>query len=259
MSSTGKGGDIEFQLIIPFERPVMAFATARDTHGHLYIAALRRKTNDHLLISVVRLNANNVPDPDYGSNGFADISFVEYEGLAGGVYGLAMVLQDDGGLIVVGRGMGLITVAAFARLDSSGQLDQTFGDAGRAVHYFGRTSAQEQVSISSDQAHVDQDPNSWRSRGMSKVGARLVQSSERLLYFTHDAYDSDKGFVAQFKLNGRLDTEFGDEGITKLIPPPALRDQSYCMGWLNWRTVNWLCMAICVMQRLHTKESWPDC
>ena len=78
---------------------------------------------------VVRLNSNGTPDEGFGDGGFGSPDFVSNDYSAGGA------MQPDGKILVAATSQPDYTMGV-ARFDTSGQLDQSFGVAGKTTIEF---------------------------------------------------------------------------------------------------------------------------
>jgi uncharacterized delta-60 repeat protein len=85
---------------------------------------------------VVRLNANGLPDTDFGTGGIANYNMAP--SLASNDYATAIAQQSDGKIVVGGVALateGMFTYQRFGllRFDAAGDLDATFGTAGSVI------------------------------------------------------------------------------------------------------------------------------
>ena len=95
---------------------------------------------------VVRLEADGDPDPDFGTDGFADL------GISGqGDTANAAALQADGSIVVAGTAQSINPNFAVARFTAGGEVDESFGDGGFfTIDFFGFTDIGENVAVLND-------------------------------------------------------------------------------------------------------------
>ncbi len=135
-------------------------------------------------LHLYRFNPDGSPDLDFGDNGISSTIVYNATGMA---------LQQDGKIIVVGKGVSGIGYQ-FRRFLPNGQLDSAFGINGTKVGTFGGVS-----TYTSDIAI--QDDNKIVTSGL----------------FSDDGTREDI-FVARFMPDGSVDSSFGDEnGMTRTI------------------------------------------
>jgi len=109
-----------------------SFGIALQSNGRIVLAGYSSTTLDHDF-SLVGYTANGTLDSTFGSGGLVTTDF------SGGTDDIAyaMTVQADGKLVVAGRtGEYPENDFAVARYSSEGQLDQTFGVAGKVVSDF---------------------------------------------------------------------------------------------------------------------------
>jgi uncharacterized delta-60 repeat protein len=101
-------------------------------------------TTEELL--VVRLEADGDPDPQFGTDGFADLGISGQRDTAN-----AVALQADGRIVVGGKAKSLNADMAVARFTADGIPDESFGDGGAfTVDFFGFTDLGENVAVLDD-------------------------------------------------------------------------------------------------------------
>jgi len=109
-----------------------SFGIAIQSNGRIVLAGYSSTTLDHDF-SLVGYTANGTVDPAFGNGGFVTTDFAG----ATDDIAYAMTLQSDGKLVVAGRtGEYPENDFAVARYNSDGQLDETFGVAGKVVSDF---------------------------------------------------------------------------------------------------------------------------
>jgi uncharacterized delta-60 repeat protein len=206
MSGLEKSGEVEVELLVPFDATLLFVGAGRHADGAMYIAALTADNSSDLTVTVVRLNANNLPDPAYGENGFASVSLPSLSNAH-------LVLLEEGGVMIVCAGTESPATAYLVKFNSSGQLDPTFGNQGKVIHYFERHTLTDECSDLTGQEQDDR-----LHEGLNKTKGMVSKASDRLLHYGHmDGF----GFLAAFTLDGQLDTEFGDAGIAVLSAPDS--------------------------------------
>lgn len=204
MNGLEKSGEVEVELLVPFDATILVLGAGRHADGAMYIAALTATSLSDVTVTVVRLNANNLPDPAYGENGFASVSLPSLSNAH-------LVLLEEGGVMIVCAGTRSPEAAYLAKLNSSGQLDPTFGNQGKVIHYFERDTL---TGDCSDLTGQEQDDR--LHQGLSKTRSMVSKFSDRLLHY---GYLDGSSFLAVFKLDGQFDTEFGEAGIARLWDP----------------------------------------
>ncbi len=144
---------------------------------------------------VARYNSNGSLDATFGTNGIVTTDFGNDSD-----FGLALVIQTDGKMIVGGCAYDFVNTHSFdfamARYNSNGTLDATFGSGGKVIYDAG-----------------DSSPNN--PRGDSIISMALQTDGKILAAGTGEpnrsATDSDF-VIARFNVNGTLDTTFGANG-----------------------------------------------
>jgi len=215
-----RSGEVEAEFTIPIEGLVHeAFGVARHSNGTMYIAltgSRGKAGSEDDFIAVARLGADNLPDPTFGVDGICEVSFAHDAILAMGVWGISMVLKEDGGVVVIARDKiaGDPLVAGLARFTADGKLDETFGQNGVFVHYLIRSKLIEQPVRSPDVAG-----NEWRNRMMESRSQVVSSSSWLYLFETRSLLGSPgPGVVARFLPNGIWDKDFGEGGLALVAP-----------------------------------------
>ena len=147
---------------------------------------------------VARFNDNGSPDMTFSGDGVADADF---EGREDHSRGLAV--QADGKIVVVGTtGEGDFEIPDFgiARFDSTGTLDDAFGDHGvRRTNLFGPNDRANAVAIQSDGRIVVAGWTDGRVVSLTEAFAVARYTAEGLLDQT-------------FSRDGKLRTSFGPSG-----------------------------------------------
>ena len=146
-------------------------------------------------IAVFRYLSNGVPDPTFGVAGVAS---VDLSPGTDNVQGVA--LQPDGNILVHGQGLaesGFVSV--MARLTSTGALDPTFGNGGRAVYRVREYSSMRDVVVQRD----------------GRIVAAMVAYSRRTRHNSGD-------LIARFESDGSLDPTFGSDGMVEVPLGQAL-------------------------------------
>ena len=109
-----------------------SFGIAIQSSGRIVLTGYSTSTQDHDF-SLIGYTTNGTVDPTFGTGGFVTTDF---SGATDDI-AYAMALQTDGKLVVAGRtGEYPENDFAVARYSSDGQLDQTFGVAGKVVSDF---------------------------------------------------------------------------------------------------------------------------
>ena len=126
--SFGSGGVV----LIP---ATYAHAVGVDSQGRI-VTAGEHVASGVYTATVLRFTPTGAPDPGFGTNGVATI---DWDGAGNSGYLSDLLMGADDGVIVGGQydvyGDGLGSDLAIARLDSTGALDATFGDAGWRVFH----------------------------------------------------------------------------------------------------------------------------
>ena len=123
-----------------------SFGIAIQSTGRIVLAGYSTTTLDHDF-SLVGYNANGTLDSTFGNSGFVTTDF---SGATDDI-AYAMTMQSDGKLVVAGR-TGDYPQFDFgiARYSSDGQLDQTFGVAGKATSDFSSSDQAYGVALQSN-------------------------------------------------------------------------------------------------------------
>lgn len=204
MNGLKKSGEVEVELLVPFDDPLLVLGAGRHADGAMYIAAVTATSTSNVTVTVVRLNANNLPDPAYGENGFASVSLPSLSNAH-------LVLLEEGGVMIVCAGTGSPATAYLAKFNSSGQLDPTFGNQGKVIHYFERHTLTDECSDFTGQEQDDR-----LHEGLNKTRGMVWKAHDRVLHYGRM---DGSGFLAAFNLDGQLDTEFGEAGVAMLRSP----------------------------------------
>lgn len=226
MSANDRSGEIEEEFVIPSpsgDVPEAVFGVARDADGKMYIAVtMYREIPAGYYLLVVRLDANNFPDSSYGIDGYAEVFF---DGLLkGAVFGLSMVLQEDGGIVIVGkdrRHIPFVALAGLARLKGNGQLDGAFGSSGTIVHAFNYARS----SLGDHPVNrLNAEASDVRIKRMSASGQKIATlASGKILYCVgagEPEYDQPYvGIISRFMPDGSLDESFGQAGVLVIEHP----------------------------------------
>jgi len=222
MDDKARSGDVESVFLLPFKINNLynVFGVIRHVRGVTYVGYvdLRRSGVDIPSRVVVArlLTDTNSPDPTFGNNGVAEAIF-EHPLLSNLEVGLAMVPQDDGGMVVVVRDASHWHVAGLAKFTSAGQLDTSFGEGGVIVHHIAESLTEVERS------DAIADPQNFEERAVGAMGSNALISlvSKSLLY----AYDTSiqgtpgVGLLARFLPDGMLDKDFGEDGVVRIVPP----------------------------------------
>jgi len=162
-------------------------AVARQPDGKLLLAGYTRFVGQNFDFAVLRFTADGVLDTTFGTNGVVLTDFGTNTDQA-----MAMAVMPDGRIVVSGQTLSDdLTVAdmAFARYNSDGSLDTTFGSGGRAT------------------VDVRSTPDQARAIALLAGGKVLAAGT------TRDPNTSRTDITAvRLNVDGSLDTAFGDQG-----------------------------------------------
>jgi uncharacterized delta-60 repeat protein len=167
-----------------------AAAVAVQSDGKIVTAGQATIDGTNAIVAT-RMDASGNLDPTFGTGG---ITTMEINGGSGVDSGAAIALQGDGKIVIAGGGHpGAYGPLAFAavRLNTDGSPDSTFGTNGAATVQIGPYSLANAVVIQPDG---------------KIVLAGTTQSS-------HNEFAATR-----LTANGKLDTGFGNHGITTLSP-----------------------------------------
>ena len=220
------------------EGPNPTIALLQD--GKIIVAGYTAQDNDieREYIAIARLNVDGSPDLGFGSVGQTKIKIE-------GFYG-SMAIQPDGKIVVGGYTLGSPFV--LYRLNSNGTIDNSFGNNGEVMHYFGffsegpndgvhailiqpdgkvvsagtvSTNSRENVALTRHNSNGTIDASfgsngqvvtSIGSTGNAGGNAAVLQSDNKILvagYYT----PSDRSFAAvRYNQNGTLDNSFAGNG-----------------------------------------------
>jgi uncharacterized delta-60 repeat protein len=142
-SAFGQSGKVTTRLGLG---DAYSFGIAIQSTGRIVLAGYSTTTLDHDF-SLVGYNANGTLDSTFGNSGFVTTDF---SGATDDI-AYAMTMQSDGKLVVAGR-TGDYPQFDFgiARYSSDGQLDQTFGVAGKATSDFSSSDQAYGVALQSN-------------------------------------------------------------------------------------------------------------
>jgi len=186
-------------------------------------------------ISLLRFTANGTLDSSFGSNGIA---------IKSGLGGRALAIQSDGKIAVAGFSVkststgGTAYEFALIRYNTNGSLDSTFGIGGIVSTAFGGFVMAEAIAIQSDgkilvagggfvlaryttNGSID---STFGNNGIvttyisdvGKVNSLVIQSDGKIIAGGYSISGSDFALnlsVVRYKINGSLDSTFGNTGI----------------------------------------------
>ncbi|MFN8597909.1 MAG: hypothetical protein U0559_17215 [Anaerolineae bacterium] len=134
---------------------------------------------------VERLNPEGSPDLSFGESGWATANFA-------GAHSSALVLQNDGKLVVAGEHVDVsqLNTIALARFNTNGTLDPGFGVGGKLVTGLGLNAVGLDVAVQPD----------------GKLLVAGVTFANESNYASHDFA------LVRYNPNGSLDTSFGSGG-----------------------------------------------
>ena len=192
-NSFGNGGKVSFNFGVDQD-----FATAVAIQsdgkivlgGHTYITSNPRLSYD---FAVVRLNTDGNMDTTYGNNGVATAQIVNEANYTNG-----MIIQADDKIVLAGRTVsGFEYDLAMVRFDTEGNLDTTFGNAGK----------------------VSTDVNGREDHGY----AIALQSDNKIILagYSYPAGADDSAIVVARYTNDALGTEDFQNVDFRLYPNPA--------------------------------------
>jgi uncharacterized delta-60 repeat protein len=148
------------------------------------IAAGKTYESDLPIGIVVRLDSDGSLDESFGNLGVLRLSIV-----AGGDYLNSIAIQEDGKIVIAGYGYTETDVSDFicARLQSNGDLDNTFNGDGTFTYDYGAYEYAKSIFIQTD--------------GKIVLGG----------YTSPDVWDHT--LIIRLLENGNIDNTFGDEGV----------------------------------------------
>jgi uncharacterized delta-60 repeat protein len=190
----GNGGVV----LIP---QTFAHAVGIDSTGRIVVAGEHIASGVYTS-NVLRYAADGMPDATFGSGGTLAI---EWDGAGNSGFLGSLIVDADDGVIVAGEydvyGDGLGSDFAIARVDATGTLDATFGDAGtRVFHDPGDTSFVNAIN------RIAKTPDG----GIAFAGYYYTVNSATALIIGHLAAD------------GATDTAFGDAASPGYFRPAIL-------------------------------------
>lgn len=215
-NSEAKYAPIKEVVDLPF-KPIVRAASRliRHSDGTLYVAFISDGEVDSNmprdLAVIAHLDRDNQSDLSFGVRGFAQVNLGNYLGTS--ILVQAMALQEDGSVIVLGRGFDYAKVV-LAKFTPGGKLDGQFGDAGIIVHRLdvNALQADSMVPASTQDDTLAQDQNS---------NSQLISLASNALLYMGPAPETGKGFIARFTPDGNLDMGFGEEGIAMVEAPDS--------------------------------------
>lgn len=150
-----------------------AAGMALQADGKILIVGDARISNKFNL-AVTRLNADGTPDATFGTNGSVNILIGTQS------FGKSVAVQEDGKIVVGGYVLQGNYKAAVVRFNEDGQLDETFGDAGKLV-----------------------------LEGLSNSESCALQSDGKIIIAGHK---NDMFGISRVNADGTIDTSFGTNG-----------------------------------------------
>lgn len=192
----------------------------RDANGRLYVSGAFSGSSEEGSgpgVIVARMKADDQPDSDYGSDGHAEVRF-KYADFYSSIHGLAMLLEPDGGVVVMVRSTSSgLSVVGLARFGVDGELDTSFGDGGVIVHQYPARTMGEQPFSAAEPGELDA-----LNRGDASGGGCVRLASGKILYAAqpHTA-TTGPAVISRFLSNGQRDTDFGTrgDGTVEVSPP----------------------------------------
>ncbi len=184
----GKSGYIEYDNQVV---DVDHFDGAALHNNQIYLTGLKRINNFYNIV-LARFDLTGELDTLFGEHGIAAVDF----GYTGGTYARKMAFQPNNSILILGEAIkGPKGDFALARIHQNGQLDKTFGEAGKVTTEFTDYSA---LAIQSDDNPID--------LFLEEDGKILVigtSGASKPLAITA---------VAKYESDGRLDFTFGKKG-----------------------------------------------
>ena len=177
-----------------------AFDVVVQPDGKIITAGYASPFNGSADFLVCRYNADGSPDAGFGANGRVIVSLGD-----NGDTARAVVLQSDGKIVVGGYAGNNIGRSNFAviRLNANGQLDTSFGSAGKTI--FTTNSSGE---------------------GIYDLAVQNVGGEEKIVAVGYTSAGNAKLAAARLNANGQLDTSFGTNGI-RITPMGTMNDFLY--------------------------------
>lgn len=172
--------------IVSSDEKVAAMALQAD--GKILVAGDARIDNKFNL-AVTRLNADGTPDATFGTSGSA------YTLIGTQSFGKSVAVQEDGKIVVGGYILQSSYKAVVVRFNENGQLDETFGDAGKLV-----------------------------LEGLSNSESCALQSDGKIIIAGHK---NDMFGIARVNTDGTIDATFGTNGYAVTQVP------TYSMSYIK--------------------------
>jgi uncharacterized delta-60 repeat protein len=192
--SFGTGGQVKTRIAAGTSARDVAI---QDDGSIVVVGTITSETELHTpLLAVLRYTPSGELDPSFGGTGYVTTGY-DFGGLEGGAHGVALAIQPDGKVLVVGNS-DQITHGAGAffvlRYDSDGTPDATFGTGGKfELRYLGASGGD--IALTDD-------------------GKMLVSYAYGEAY-TGSTITIDSR-VTRLDSDGRLDPTFGNDGETIL-------------------------------------------
>lgn len=193
----GVGGKLTLDF---FGLNEIAYAVAVQPDGMVLVAGTTFVAVNDSDIALARWDTNGNPDPAFGVGGKVTTNVEDQD------YASAMVLQDDGKIVVAGQNGGATTSADFAlvRYDTNGTPDPGFGFGGKVTtDFFGEVDAATDLVI---------QPNGK----IIAVGA-VYQIGQIATDFGVARYDTNGTLDATFGIGGLVSTNFTDTDIAEAV------------------------------------------
>jgi uncharacterized delta-60 repeat protein len=221
-----------------------ANAVAIQPDGKIVVAGNAHLADDDF--AIVRLTANGLPDPSFGSGGIKTLHFSSAPDVA-----LGLAIQPDGKIVVVGyAGYSPNTDFAIARLNANGTLDTSFGAAhtgmitydfgygndratGVAIQPDGKIVVVGSALILGDEdfaivrynsnGTVDTTFNGRGARtidfhyGEDEAGAVVLQPDGKIVVAGSATISKNFFALARLNSNGTLDTTFGGNPFAGVV------------------------------------------
>ncbi len=228
---------------------VVCKSVAMQKDGKIVAAGYSWKNNSYFFV-IIRYNVNGTIDSSFGNKGLIRTQF---NGGVGMDLGYAMVIQQDGKIVVVGssNNNGEGSTFAAARYDTNGVLDNTFGTNGMVrteINGYGNNDVAYSVELQSDGKIIAAGStngdfavvryntngtfdNTFGKNGIVKIS---IQGSDGISDFCRSVAIQDDGkivlggssyaflggdnvfTIARINNNGSLDSSFGGTGTIRI-------------------------------------------
>lgn len=202
------GFDIEYRVPFPTPEATNKSTLILPVGSKRYLLDGLEKT-----LMLGRVNEDGTPDMNFASKGFNSHDIAEFSSIY--LQSAGMVPQANGKMIA---GLYTSSELGLVRFMVDGEVDKTFGQAGKVFHKFDKTNT------SSDASRRNTEERQ-QSLSASAVAAALTPATDDKFYGILGSRSGDAPLLLRCLEDGMLDAEFNDTGIV-IVKHPTLKTQA---------------------------------